>query len=435
MFCQLFGKYLIEKDILKDTDLSSIMEKLQSSRAKLGVLAIAQGYITEEDASEINKIQTQRDARFGTIATEEGFMTEEQLQTLLDMQGNTYSKFITILADDYKLEISKIDELLKDFQKINGFDDNEFNGLKNDDLDAIIPIYAFSSKSYITDICNLALKNIIRFVTDDFYIDRIKHVNQIDYRCLAGQKLVGDIDIAIAFAVIKEEQAFIDISNGFSGENGTTLGLDAYDSIGEFVNCISGLFATAISKKGINVEIQPQFFYENQSAKGEGYILPIYIHGVEVDLYISVTDDVSLGDMPMVRKIQAKSGGNVTLDSKGTVVIVDDSGMSRKILRAILEGAGYAVLAEATDGLEGVLAYKEHDPDIITLDITMPNMDGTQALKEIMSYDENAKVIMITAAGQQNKVIEALKLGAKRFVTKPFDEAEILKNINEIIEE
>ena len=86
--------------------------------------------------------------------------------------------------------------------------------------------------------------------------------------------------------------------------------------------------------------------------------------------------------MPVVRKIMAKAGGEVTLDSKGTVVIVDDSGMSRKILRDILEEAGYAVLAEATDGLEGVLAYKTYYPDIITLDITMPNMDGTEALHD-----------------------------------------------------
>ena len=139
--------------------------------------------------------------------------------------------------------------------------------------------------------------------------------------------------------------------------------------------------------------------------------------------------------MPVVRKIMAKAGGEVTLDSKGTVVIVDDSGMSRKILRDILEKAGYAVLAEATDGLEGVLAYKTYYPDIITLDITMPNMDGTEALKQIKDYDEDAKAVMITAAGQQNKVIEALKIGAEKFITKPFDKEEVVKAVTELAAE
>ena len=314
------------------------------------------------------------------------------------------------------------------------FTDEDMDGLKNDDLEQIVPIFAFSSKSYVTDICRLALANIERFVTSDFYIDRIKHISQLEYRCLAGQKLEGDLDIIVGFASVGEQTAIVDIANGFSHSNISNLGIEVYDAIGEFTNCISGLFATAISKKGSMLEITPQFAYENQFAKGDAYVLPIHIHDSEVLLFISASDETKAGDMPVVRKIMAKAGGEVTLDSKGTVVIVDDSGMSRKILRDILEEAGYAVLAEATDGLEGVLAYKTYYPDIITLDITMPNMDGTEALKEIKAYDSNAKVIMITAAGQQHKVIEALKLGAKRFITKPFDKEEILKNIEEVLE-
>ena len=138
--------------------------------------------------------------------------------------------------------------------------------------------------------------------------------------------------------------------------------------------------------------------------------------------------------MPLLRRMQVKSGEEKT-DTKGRVVIVDDSGMSRKMLRDILEEAGYSVVGEASDGMEGVLAYKQYNPDLITLDITMPNMGGTEALDEIKKYDSDAKAIMITAAGQQNKVIEAIKLGAQRFVTKPFDAKEILKNIEEIMEE
>ena len=314
------------------------------------------------------------------------------------------------------------------------FTDEDMDGLKNDDLEQIVPIFAFSSKSYVTDICRLALANIERFVTSDFYIDRIKHISQLEYRCLAGQKLEGDLDIIVGFASVGEQTAIVDIANGFSHSNISNLGIEVYDAIGEFTNCISGLFATALSKKGSMLEITPQFAYENQFAKGDAYVLPIHIHDSEVLLFISASDETKAGDMPVVRKIMAKAGGEVTLDSKGTVVIVDDSGMSRKILRDILEEAGYAVLAEATDGLEGVLAYKTYYPDIITLDITMPNMDGTEALKEIKAYDSNAKVIMITAAGQQHKVIEALKLGAKRFITKPFDKEEILKNIEEVLE-
>ena len=433
MFARQFGDYLVSKELISQDTLESIITKMDNSRAKLGVLAVSEGILTGPQVADIHKLQTQRDARFGTIAVDEGFMTEEQLSHLLNMQGNPYAKFISLLCEDTSMTVSDIDEALNSFKNENGFNDEELEGLKNDDFDVIIPIFAFSSKSYVTDICALALKNIVRFVTSDFSVGKIKRVNEIDYRCLVGQKLIGHMDVSIGFYADTDDEGIILLGNGFSGEEATTLGLNTYDAVGEFTNCISGLFATAISKKGVLLEILPQLSYENQCARGEAYVLPIYIKGHVVHLFINVDNYASLGDMPVVKKIQTRAGGEVTIDSKATVVIVDDSGMSRKILRNILEEDGYAVVAEGSDGLEGVLAYKEHDPDIITLDITMPNMDGTEALREIKAYDENAKVIMITAAGQQNKIIEALKLGADRFVTKPFDKDEILKNINEML--
>ena len=175
--------------------------------------------------------------------------------------------------------------------------------------------------------------------------------------------------------------------------------------------------------------------YENQSAKGGAYILPIHIHDQVVELYIAVDSNVNVGSMPLIRKMKAKDLSAVDSSNvgKGTVVIVDDSGMSRTMLNNLLTEAGFTVVAEACDGLEGVMAYKQYNPDIITLDITMPNMDGTEALKEIMDYDEGAKAVMITAAGQQNKVIEALKIGAEKFITKPYDKEEVIATMEALL--
>ncbi len=107
------------------------------------------------------------------------------------------------------------------------------------------------------------------------------------------------------------------------------------------------------------------------------------------------------------------------------ILIVDDSRTSRKILKTILEGAGHEVIGEAVDGVDGVNKFQELSPEITTLDITMPNMDGLDALKEIKKLNADAKVIMVTAAGQQNKMVEAIKSGASEFVTKPFEADEI----------
>lgn len=117
-----------------------------------------------------------------------------------------------------------------------------------------------------------------------------------------------------------------------------------------------------------------------------------------------------------------------------TVLIVDDSRTSRKILRGVLERGGFEIVGEATNGEEGYLKYKELNPDIVTMDITMPTMDGIESLSLIKHADENAKVVMITAAGQKEKMVDALKRGAEEFITKPFDEAEVLATIKKVAE-
>lgn len=113
------------------------------------------------------------------------------------------------------------------------------------------------------------------------------------------------------------------------------------------------------------------------------------------------------------------------------VLVTDDSMFMRSMLKKILIKSGYDV-AFASDGFQAIEKYKELKPDIVTLDITMPNMDGLTALKQIMSIDPNASVVMCSAMGQQAMVMEAIKSGAKDFVVKPFQEDRVLESISKI---
>jgi len=114
------------------------------------------------------------------------------------------------------------------------------------------------------------------------------------------------------------------------------------------------------------------------------------------------------------------------------ILMVDDSKTSRKILRGILEENGHEIIGEAVNGEDGISKFKDLHPDITTMDITMPVMDGLEALRQIMDYDRNAKIVMVTAAGQKTKMIDAVKYGAIEFLAKPFEAAQIIEIINKL---
>lgn len=110
------------------------------------------------------------------------------------------------------------------------------------------------------------------------------------------------------------------------------------------------------------------------------------------------------------------------------ILIVDDSRTSRRILRSILEEDGHVVVGEATNGQEGFDQYMALKPDLVTMDITMPVMTGVESLKKIVEADSNAKVVMVSAAGQQHNMLEAVQNGAADFISKPFD-VDVIKNM------
>lgn len=103
------------------------------------------------------------------------------------------------------------------------------------------------------------------------------------------------------------------------------------------------------------------------------------------------------------------------------VLIVDDAAFMRIMLRKIIVVAGHDVVGEAADGDTAVEMFRDLKPDLTTLDITMPGKDGIEVLREILELDGDARVVMCSALGQQAKVVESLKLGAKEFVVKPFE--------------
>ncbi len=115
------------------------------------------------------------------------------------------------------------------------------------------------------------------------------------------------------------------------------------------------------------------------------------------------------------------------------ILIVDDAAFMRMMIKDVLTKNGYTVLGEAENGQKAIEKYKELDPELVIMDITMPEVDGIQAVKEIKKDDANAKIVMCSAMGQQAMVIEAIQAGAKDFIVKPFQADRILEAVKKVI--
>lgn len=115
------------------------------------------------------------------------------------------------------------------------------------------------------------------------------------------------------------------------------------------------------------------------------------------------------------------------------ILICDDAAFMRMMIKDILTKNGYNVAGEAENGLKAVEKFKEVSPDLVLMDITMPEMDGIAALKEIRKLDAGAKVIMCSAMGQQAMVIESIQAGAKDFIVKPFQQDRVLEAVKKVV--
>ncbi len=115
------------------------------------------------------------------------------------------------------------------------------------------------------------------------------------------------------------------------------------------------------------------------------------------------------------------------------ILLVDDAAFMRMMIKDTLSKNGYTDLHEAADGAQAIEKFEEIKPDLVIMDITMPNVDGLEALKTIMGKHADAKVVMCSAMGQESMVIEAIKSGAKDFIVKPFKPDRILKTVSSIL--
>ena len=429
MFIQLFSNYLVGQSVITIEQRDTFQEEIQKTRVKLGTIAIAEGLLTEAQAEEINHQQTLQDRRFGDIAVELEYLTPDQVSELLGKQGDVSMKFFQLLINNLGLSMEAVTEHLHGFQKAHGFTNEELEAVKEDDFETIIPLFATVRDTTITDLAGLVMRNLTRFVTNNFFFGRMKKATEYSYSMLAGQKSVGEADIFLGFSATNELDGIIKLAKNYAKSVSVTSSDEVYDAVCEFANLNNGLFDSVLSDDDVFIEMVPPEVYLNQQLSGNAYYMPVYIDDSEFDLIISTDAAFVPGEKPHTLNLKKTELSTSAASSLPTVLVVDDSALIRKMLIKLLNENGYQVVGEATNGEEGVELYKELEPDIVTLDITMPVMDGVTALKKIKEYDPEAIVAMISAAGQKDKLMDALREGAELFFTKPFNAQEVISSL------
>ena len=294
MFDQIFGRYLVDSERLTEEQFREVIEYESSVRVKLGLIAVAEKLMTPEQGREVNQLQAIMDKRFGDIAVMKGYLTEENVTHLLKKQANIYMLFCQTLMDKGFMTLEEVDEALHDYQMLEGFTHSDMDDLVSGDIDRTVRIFLPHDSVLDAQLCGIMIRTIIRVIESGAYVSKAYLVNQIQVERLAIQHMEGEHKIISGFAGAGDN--LLAIAEPFAQEEFECVNMDALDAVGEFVNCINGLFAADLSLKNITVDMLPPEFYEEPvTIKGNQIcVFPIIINDKTINFILAINSDLTI---------------------------------------------------------------------------------------------------------------------------------------------
>lgn len=288
MFGLYFGNYLVEKNIISGSQFEDVIQQQQSTRVKLGLIAVSERLLTTKQAEEINDIQRTMDRRFGDIAIEKGYLVAEEVTHLLNMQGNPFLQFVQVITDNNILTMQEIETYLEQFKDDNNFTTSDLDAIKLGDIDRIIQAFVDINEPLVGECISLSLRNIVRFINNNIMLKKAYRVNEYSFGSMASQKMVGDHEFFVGLAAKGKE--LLNIANPFAKEEFTEIDEDSLDAVCEFINCTNGLYASKLSNEEIHIDMTPPLFYIGKTISSEGDIcvVPVIINGEQADLLVSL---------------------------------------------------------------------------------------------------------------------------------------------------
>lgn len=287
MFSQIFGRFLVEQKLISSEKLEEILDYQKKVRVKLGLIAVSEKLLTQDQAEKINRRQALEDKRFGDIAVEMGFLTDNQINRLLQLQGNPHLAFVQAVTEKGIMTLEEVDSAMDLYRRVNGFTNTDMEDFRSGDIDRMLPLYIRTTNKLVAGLVGVAVRTIVRLIDNEIAVDPSYEVDSYEFENLALQDVEGEHDLMLGFA--GEGNNLLAIADIFAKEEFASMDLFAFDAVCEFINCINGLYATALSARGIVVDMVPPMYYQSGCVKAEGKLLivPIYIKKHKIRIVVA----------------------------------------------------------------------------------------------------------------------------------------------------
>lgn len=288
MIGYILGNYLVDTGKITKEQLREVLDGAGKVRVKLGLIAVAEGYMTAAEAEEVNRLQAVMDKRFGDIAVENGYLTDDQVGIILKKQGDEYMVFLQTLVDMNIMGMAEAEKILAEFCSAKGLTDAQCEDIKSGDIDRILPVYLPEVAEEYKEIIGVALRTIIRCVDREVCLDQGMVVDCINGKNGSFQTVESEDGSKTSVGLVESDGGFLLSASLFAGEEFTELDEDALDSCAELLNCINGIYASAKSKEDLELELLPPVMYkEDVELKGNDIcVLPVMVKGKKMNFVI-----------------------------------------------------------------------------------------------------------------------------------------------------
>lgn len=294
MVSSIVGSYLVDKGLITAEQLSDLMVEQQKVRVKLGLIAVAEGLMTQDQAEKVNALQAVMDMRFGDIAVSKGYLTDGQVEALLKKQGNAYLAFAQALENQQLMTVDQLEQYMVDFQHENQLTASDIDDLKSDDVDRILPLYMPIDCEKYAGVAGTAVRTLMRCIDNNVYPGKAVLAESYDVDNCALQYVEGQPSVTCCMA--GKGDALLPVASIFGKEDFEAVDADALDAIGELLNCINGLHASALSKDGISMELcPPEYYTETKGVQAEQMlVLPLYIKDKQINFIVAVDNKIEV---------------------------------------------------------------------------------------------------------------------------------------------